>query len=168
MGKKIAFVYDWFDTSVGGAERVIQALHEKYPQAPWYTSHIDHASAPWAKDWDVRPSFLQRLPIWFRRNRILSLLLLPFAFESFDFSSYDVVVSVSSGFAKNIVTRADTRHICYLLSPPRWLWKEEILNPKSEILRSIEAFMKRKLKNWDYGGAQRVDEFVSISQEVAR
>jgi glycosyltransferase involved in cell wall biosynthesis len=54
------------------------------------------------------------------------------------------------------------------LSPPRWLWKEEILNPKSEILRSIEAFMKRKLKNWDYGGAQRVDEFVSISQEVAK
>lgn len=165
---KVAFVYDWFDTSVGGAERVLQELHGLYPEAPWYTSHFDHKAVPWAKEWDIRPSFLQHLPLWFRRNRILSLLLLPFAFESFDFSSYDVVVSVTSAFAKGVITNAKTRHICYLLTPPRWLWKDENLNSKFEILRGLETFVKRILKDWDYMAAQRVDEFTSISQEVGR
>ncbi len=168
MSKQVAFVYDWFDTSVGGAERVIQELHELYPDAPWYTSHVDHKAVSWAKEWDIRPSFLQHLPLWFRRNRILSLLVLPFAFESFDLSKYDTVVSVTSAFAKGVVTNAKTRNICYLLTPPRWLWKDEILNSKFEILRDIETFVKRILKNWDYVAAQRVDEYVSISQEVAR
>ena len=168
MSKQIAFVYDWFDTSVGGAERVIQELHELYPSAPWYTSHIDRRAVPWAKGWDIRPSFLQHLPLWFRRNRILSLLLLPLAFEGLDLSKYDTVVSVTSAFAKGVVTNAKTRHICYLLTPPRWLWKDEIRNSKFEILRKGEDLIRKILKRWDYVAAQRVDEYVSISQEVAR
>ena len=168
MSKQVAFVYDWFDTSVGGAERVIQELHELYPSAPWYTSHIDRRAVPWAKGWDIRPSFLQHLPLWFRRNRILSLLLLPLAFEGLDLSKYDTVVSVTSAFAKGVVTNAKTRHICYLLTPPRWLWKDEIRNSKFEILRKGEDLIRKILKRWDYVAAQRVDEYVSISQEVAR
>ncbi len=168
MSKKIAFVYDWFDTSVGGAERVIQELHELYPSAPWYTSHIDRKAVSWAKGWDIRPSFLQHLPLWFRRKRILSLLLLPFAFESFDLSSYDVVVSVTSAFAKGVVTNAKTRHICYLLTPPRWLYKYRVQSKKYRVLDWLIKRVQKYLEDWDYVAAQRVDEFISISHEVAR
>ncbi len=164
---KIAFVYDWFDTEIGGAERVLQVLHSMYPDAPWYTSHIDHKTVTWTKDWDIRPSFLQSLPLWFRRNRILSLPLLPFAFESFDLSHYDVVISVSSGFAKNVITTANTKHICYLLTPPRWLYKG-VPNSKFQIPSIVAKWIRRYLKSWDRVGAQRVDEYISISNEVAR
>ncbi len=168
MSKQIAFVYDWFDTSVGGAERVIQELHELYPDAPWYTSHVDHKAVPWAKGWDIRPSFLQHLPLWFRRNRILSLPLLLFAFESFDLSKYDTVVSVTSAFAKGVITSAKTRHVCYLLTPPRWIYKFQVPSSKSQVINYLVQRIKRYLQNWDYVAAQRVDEFISISQEVAR
>ncbi len=168
MQPKIAFVYDWFDTSVGGAERVIQQLHELYPDAPWYTSHIDQKAVLWAKDWDVRPSFLQFLPRWFRRNRILCLPLFPFAFESFDLSSFDIVVSVTSAFAKGVVTSAKTKHICYLLTPPRWLYKFRVQSTKYRVIDWLINRVQKYLENWDYVAAQRVDEFVSISQEVGR
>jgi glycosyltransferase involved in cell wall biosynthesis len=170
MPKKatIAFVYDWFDTSVGGAERVIQELHELYPNAPWYTSHIDRKTVSWAKGWDIRPSFLQYLPLWFRRNRILSLLLLPFAFESFDMSRYEIVVSVTSAFAKGVVTNAKTKHICYLLTPPRWIYKFQVPSTKFQVINYVMQKAKKYLQKWDYVAAQRVDEYISISQEVAK
>lgn len=161
----IAFVYDWFDTEIGGAERLIKTLHHAFPDAPWYTSHIDHDAVPWAHTIDVRSSFLQRLPRWFRRNRILTLLLTPFAFESFDLGHYDVVVSVSSGFAKNVITRTGTKHICILLTPPRWLWSAE---HKGLYATGLAQFFIQYLRKWDMIAAQRVDVFLAISKEVAR
>lgn len=162
----IAFIYDWFDTPQGGAERVLQVLHEMYPHAPWYTSHIDLKSAPWATGWDVRPSFLQHLPARVRRNRVLMLPLLPLAFESFDLSTYDVVVSISSAFAKAVVTKAHTRHICYLLTPPRWLWTDTpIIN--LPLIRFFERTIRSYVRRWDKITAQRVDEFIAISRVVA-
>jgi len=164
----IAFVYDWFDTSFGGAERVIQILHDQFPYAIWYTSHIDRSSVSWTNGWDIRTSFIQKLPLWFRRRRLLCLLLLPLAFESFDMSEYDVVVSITSAFAKAIVTRTKTRHICYLLTPPRWLYNDQKPIFNFQLFRWLESKVRTYLKRWDYISAQRVDEFVSISQEVAK
>lgn len=165
---KVAFVYDWFDTSVGGAERVLQVLHEAYPDAPWYTSHVDLNVASWAVGWDIRPSFLQHLPAWFRRNRILSLPFLPFAFESFDLSGYDTVVSITSAFAKGIITNAQTRHICYLLTPPRWLHKSSVPNSRFKVVNYLIDKVAECFRRWDYVAAQRVDKYISISREVAR
>lgn len=166
--QKVAFVYDWFDTGIGGAERVIQVLHDLYPDAPWYTLHVDFDSCPWAKGWNLRASFLQKFPLWFRRNRILTLPLMPLAFESFDFSSYEMVISVSSGFAKNVITTANTKHICYLLTPPRWLYKFQIPNSKFQIINKIQNQITNYFMCWDKIGAKRVDEYISISQEVAK
>lgn len=165
---QIAFVYDWFDTEIGGAERVLRVLHEMYPESPWYTLHIDRKSVPWAKTWDIRPSFVQRLPLWFRKNRILTLILMPFAFKTFDLSSYDFVISISSGFAKNVVTNAKTKHICYLLTPPRWLWKNREQKVGIKVHKLLDHIFGSYFRSWDRVGAQRVDEYISISQEVAK
>ena len=98
---KIAIVYDWLD-KWGGVERLLIALHEMYPEAPFYTSYVDSRSATWTDTLSIQSSFIQKLPRLVKSNRLFSFLLYPLAFESFDFSQFDVVISVSSSFAKSI------------------------------------------------------------------
>ena len=99
--KKIAIVYDWID-KWGGVERVLLDLHELFPNAFFYTSYYDEKKANWAKNLKIKTSFLQKFPDFIKKNRILSFIFYPFAFESFDFSDFDLVISVTSSFAKSI------------------------------------------------------------------
>ena len=125
-GKKIAIVYDWLD-KWGGVERVLLTFHEMFPEADWFTSYVDEKKATWIydlrfKNSKIHTSFIQKLPSFIKNNRILSLPFYSYAFESFDFSHYDLVISITSSFAKGIITKPGTQHICYLLTPTRWLW----------------------------------------------
>ncbi len=165
---KLAIVYDWVD-KVGGAERILSALYELYPHADWYTSAVDEKRAPWARAYHFHTSFLQQFPLWVRRSRLLSFFLYPLAFESFDFSGYDTVLTVTSSFAKGIMTKPGTRHICYLLTPTRWLWDDEVFavgEAKFGLLGVFLRVVRRRLQRWDSIAAQRVDEFICISKEV--
>jgi glycosyltransferase involved in cell wall biosynthesis len=107
----------------------------------------------------LKTSFIQKFPSFIKSNRILSLPFYPYAFEGFDFRSYDTVLSVTSSFAKSVITHPSTEHICILLTPTRWLWSQ------------IPAFLIQPfihyLKKWDYVAAQRPDQIISISQTVA-
>ena len=165
QNSKIAIVYDWID-KWGGVERVLLTLHEMFPEADFYTSYFDSDKASWAKDLKIKTSFIQKLPRFIRENRIVSLPLYPYAFESFDFSGYDIVVSVTSSFAKGIITKPETLHICYLLTPTRFLWshKESYL---SSVTKKVLIPYINKLKRWDRIAAQRPDRIISISQTVA-
>src|SRR5215207_3575519 len=109
---KIAIVYDRVN-KWGGAERVLLALHEMFPEAPLYTSLYNPETAPWAKVFPkVYTSFLQNIP-FAKNNHELFGLLMPLAFEQFNFDEYDLVISVTSEAAKGIVTKPGTKHICY-------------------------------------------------------
>src|SRR3989338_162045 len=114
---KIVIVYDWID-KWGGVERILLTLSEIFPDADFYTSVYDPIKAPWAKKLNIKTSFIQKLPSKIKKNRILSTPFYPFAFESFNFSSYDLVISVTSSFAKGIITKPEIKHICILLTPP--------------------------------------------------
>ncbi len=150
----------------GGVERLLLTLNEEFPDADWYTSYIDRENASWTKylSGEVYTSFLQKLPDFLRKSRIFSLFLLPYAFESFDLSRYDLVISVTSSFAKGVITRPETKHICILLTPTRWLW-----GMTGHYIRSGWAtpFLS-KLRTWDYIAAQRPDTIISISNHVAK
>ncbi len=184
--KRIAIVYDWMD-SWGGVERMLLVLHEMFPEAEWYTSYVNTETAPWVSDLHkISTSFIQSLPTFIKNNRIRSLPLYSFAFENIDLRGYDLVISVSSSFAKSVITHPGTKHICILLTPTRWLWTQE-----SRYLKEIPAFppirragagmtfgkvgmtnfvMKpiiNYLKKWDYVAAQRPDKIISISNVVA-
>lgn len=166
---KIAIVYDWID-KWGGVERVLLALHELFPSAPFYTSYYDHQKAKWAQDFDIKTSFIQRLPRFIQSSRVLSLPLYPYAFESFNFERYDLVISVTSSFAKGVITRPETKHICYLLTPTRFLWSHSGDYGKLGrlgILGRLGEGYKKKMREWDYVAAQRPDKIISISQTVA-
>ena len=164
--KKIAIVYDWID-KWGGVERVLLTLHEMFPEATFFTSYFDKEKAGWAKNLNIKTSFIQRLPNFIKRSRILSFIFYPFTFESFDFGEFDLVISVTSSFAKSIITRPGTKHICYLLTPTRYLWsheKEYFNNSYWLLIKGYVEFLKR----WDFVTAQRPDKIISISETVRK
>lgn len=162
MNKKVAVVYDWID-KWGGVERVLLTLKEMFPRSTFFTSVYDREKARWAKDISIKTSFLDSFPRFVKSSRILSLPFYPLVFESFDFKDFDLVISVTSGFAKSVVTHPATRHICYLLTPTRYLWSHEKKYFKSNI---FVGPLVSQLKNWDRVVAHRPDEIISISKTV--
>lgn len=169
--KKVAIIYDWID-SWGGVERVLLEFHHLIPNVDFFTSYYDKEKAPWAKDLHIIPSFIQRLPSVVRKNRIVSLPLFPYAFESFNLSEYDLVISVSSAFSKAVITKPHTKHICYLLTPPRYLWGMTDVYTSSQssvpsVKRIISDPFVKYMRKFDYIAAQRPDVIVSISHTVA-
>jgi len=153
---KLAFVYDRIN-KIGGAERVLQALHEIWPKAPFFTAVYNSESAPYAKNWDVRPSFLQHVP-FAKTHHEWFVHAMPFAFESFDFSNFDVVISITSAEAKGIITKPETLHVCYCLTPTRYLW--------SHAHEYGHQLLLSQLRSWDYVAAQRPDHYLAISKTV--
>jgi glycosyltransferase involved in cell wall biosynthesis len=156
---------------MGGAEDVLATLVGLYPNAPVYTSLYwpERMPAHW-KDWNIRTSFIDRLPLA-RRWQQLYFALYPFAFERFDFADFDLVVSNKSGFCHGVITGPDTLHICYCLTPTRYVWryhqyaKREGLSRTARLLLPPILFF---LRQWDRLAADRVDHFIAISEEVRR
>lgn len=165
--KKIAIVYDWID-KWGGVERVLLNLHEMFPEAVFYTSYFDNENAQWAKDLNIKTSFLQNFPDFIKKSRILSLIFYPFAFESFNFSEFNLVISVTSSFGKSVITKPGTRHICYLLTPTRYLWSHRNDYIKNKTLNFLVSGYLGAFKNWDLVAAQRPDKIISISETVKK
>ncbi len=166
----IALVHDYLN-QYGGAERVVDALHSIYPTAPLYTSIYARNTMPGHyRKWDIRTSFMQRLPGVMERHQ-LYLPIYPLAFETFDLSSYDVVLSSSSAFAKGVITEADALHVCYCHSPMRFAWNyhdyvkgERMAGKAARVLPLVLNYVRL----WDEVSARRVDAYIANSQVVAR
>lgn len=167
---KVAIVVSWLN-QYGGAERVLEAVHELLPQAPVYTSMFwPEAMPPEYRTWDIRVSWLDRLPFIHRHHQPF-LPLYPLAFEGFDLSAYDVVLSISSGFAHGVITSPGTTHLCYCLTPSRFLWTYPAYAEREAIGPLANALLKPILlwlRQWDRLAADRVDQFIAISTEVQR
>ena len=163
---KVALVYDRIN-KWGGAERVLLALHELFPEAPLYTSVYDSQGAPWASVFPkIIPSFLQKFP-FAKKNHEFYPYLMPLAFESFRFDEYDLVISVTSEAAKGIITQPWTRHICYCLTPTRYLWQSYEDYFPNELVRFLTKPVVSYLRNWDKIAAQRPDVMIAISNCVS-
>lgn len=163
--RKIAIVYDWID-KWGGVERILLTLHEMFPEAIFYTSYFNQQTASWAKDLKIKTSYLQKFPNFIKKSRILSFLFFPFAFESFDFSNYDLVISVTSSFAKSVITKPGTRHICYLLTTTRYFWSHRDDYFKNKLINYLVNGCLDLFKKWDWVAGQRPDKIISISETV--
>ncbi len=162
---KVALVYDRVN-KFGGAERVLVALHKLFPDAPLFTAVYDKKRASWAKVFEIKPSFLQRLPFLRSRHEYIPFLM-PFAFESFNFDGFDVVISVTSAEAKGIITKPETLHICCCLTPTRYLWSHRQEYFGSGFFSFITKPIVSAMQQWDRVAATRPDVYVSISKEVA-
>jgi glycosyltransferase involved in cell wall biosynthesis len=155
---------------MGGAEKVLEALHELYPEAPVYTSVYCPAAMPTEyRSWDIRTSSLQRWPARRRLHRLM-LPFYPAAFESFDLSAYDLVISSSSAFAKGVITLPHTRHVCYMHAPMRYVWMSDtyLKGEREGRFRFMLGPVFHYLRLWDQVSAARVDTFVANSTAVRR
>jgi glycosyltransferase involved in cell wall biosynthesis len=167
---KVALVHDWLN-QMGGAEDVLATLVDLYPATPVYTSLYwpEQMPADW-QAWDIRTSFIDRLPLA-RRRQQLYFPLYPLAFEQFNLDGYDLVLSNKSGFCHGVITGPDTLHICYCLTPTRYLWRYHQYAQQENLKRSTRLLLLpflTFLRQWDRLAADRVDHFIAISQEIRR
>jgi glycosyltransferase involved in cell wall biosynthesis len=164
----IAIVHDYLN-QYGGAEKVVEVLHEVFPDAPIYTSIYLPQNLPESfQKMDIRTSFMQKLP-FLKTHFKKYLMLYPKAIESFDLSGYDVVLSSSSAFAKGSGVGSETLHICYCYSPMRFVWNYESYIEKEEfgfVTRKILPFFVSRLKKWDLRTNGGVNHFIAISRSI--
>ncbi len=163
---KLALVVSYLN-QYGGAERVLEVAHAMFPNAPVYTSTFLPSAFPATyQTWDIRPSFLDRLPV---RNQRVFLPLYPAAFESLDLRGFDVIVSITSAFAHGVRVPPGAKHICYCLTPARFLWNYADYVERERIGRVPRAVLPlfiARLRAWDRRVADRVTQFIAISQIV--
>lgn len=166
---RIALVHEYLN-QFGGAERVLQVLSSFFPDAPIYTLFYDiGATGRVFEGKEIRTSFLQKAPLIKKYHRLFPLFM-PIAIEQFDFSDFDVVISISSSFAKGIITKPQTKHICYCLTPPRFLWddSQKFMDDFGypQFVKNIFPPLITYLRLWDREASFRVDKFVAISNFV--
>ena len=109
---KVAIVHDWLVGYAGG-DRVVDAMKHVFPNAVIYTLVYDPKNMPeWFKSYDIRTSWFQKVPFSNKLYKAM-LPLMPGAFEAFDLTEYDLVLSSSSSYSKGVITRPDAVHIYY-------------------------------------------------------
>lgn len=162
---RVAIVYDRVN-KFGGAERVLLALKKMYPKSVLFTSVFDEEAATWVGDWEIRTSFLQKIPFAKSHHEWFAPLM-PLAFETLNFTGYDLIISVTSEFAKNVITTSNQLHVCYCLTPTRYLWSHT-----HEYALGNFSFLKQvifsSLRRIDFQAAQRPQAFFSISNRVKK
>lgn len=163
---RTALVHDWLNQD-GGAEAVLEVLHGLYPDAPVYTSMADADRVPAVRGWDVRTTWMDRLPFVHRAHQPY-LPLYPLAWGATRLQGYDLVVSNKSAFCHGVRTNG-ARHVCYCLTPTRFVWdvsayiEHETVPAAGRLaLRALLPWLRR----WDRAAADRVDDFVAISRTV--
>jgi glycosyltransferase involved in cell wall biosynthesis len=166
---RVAIVHDYLN-QYGGAERVLEALHDLFPAAPVFTSIYDPAAMPaHFRAWDIRTSWMQQLPAWRKLFRAY-FLLYPSAFESFDLNGFDLIISSSSAFAKGIIPPPGARHICYCHTPMRFAWRTDDYTAREgfgALIRAALSILLSRVRLWDVVSAQRVDRYIANSHTVA-
>lgn len=167
----MAIVCDWIK-DWWGAELVLSHILELFPQADIYTSVFFQENNSVFDGRKIFPSFIQKIPL-LNTSHKLALTLRPLAFESFDLSSYDIVISSTSAESKWVITKPDCLQICYCHTPTRYFWShyhEYLSMMEFWILNPIaKYFMPRivhRLRKWDFCAAGRPDFFIANSQNT--
>lgn len=168
---RIALVHDYIK-EYGGAERVLEALHEMFPDAPVYTLiYSPKFLGPHKErfeEWTIKTSFLQYLPF---KEKFISLyrLIAPFVFQTFNFSDVDVIlVSATGAYNPTILNKKQAKLLCYCHTPPRYLygyatareWKKNI------VVRILAELVNHILRMVDFYASQHVDQYIANSKEV--
>lgn len=166
---KVAIIHDWL-VNYGGAERVVEAFLEIYPDADIYTLVYDEKKmgTTFSKE-KVKTTFIQKFP---KATKIYTKLLpfMPYAFEELDLSEYDLVLSSSSCCAKGVITGPNTKHISYVHSPMRYAWDlyHDYKNRSGKLTSFFMSIFMKSLRQWDYTSSQRIDVILANSNYVAK
>lgn len=168
---KTALIHDHLAQD-GGAEKVLKIFSEMFKEAPIYTllyekKHVNK----YFIDRKIETSVIQKLPGGVKHYQWY-LTWMPLAVEFFDLSSYDLIISDTSSFAKGVITPPNSLHICYCHTPTRYLWSDthQYINELkyNKWLKKIISLTLSRLRLWDFSAASRVDFFIANSKTVKR
>ena len=165
----IALVHEFLVTW-GGSDLVAREFCKAFPGAPLHTALYDaRVMEPHFQGVSIHTSALQKYPLALKKHR-LYMPFFPLAFEQFDFTGYDVVLSSHHMAAKGVVTGADTCHICFVHTPMRYAWDyyHEYMTGFSRFTRPMLRALFHWLRVWDAAAANRVDFFIANAHNVAR
>lgn len=170
---KILFVHDWLVT-YAGAERVLEQMLACYPEADVFSmvDFLPDGQRGFLQGKKAKTSFIQNLP-WAQSKYRSYLPLMPLAVEQLDVSAYDVVISSSHAVAKGVLVGPDQLHLCMCYSPIRYAWdmQHQYLS-ESGLDSGVKGWLARwllhKIRMWDVRTANGVDQFVAISEFIAR
>lgn len=168
---RVALVHDYLG-EFGGAERVLAALSQIWPDAPIYTAFWRKGPA-WErlKDKDIRVSWAHRIPFFSTKLHSPLRFLAPLIWNSFDFSSYDVVISSASWYiTKGFTKKGNAIEICYCHTPPRWLYgyPTSIEWQRYRLVRWYAKIVGFFMRQYDWEASQRVDYFIANSFNTKR
>lgn len=165
----IALVHDYF-IQMGGAERVAEAFHQIFPAAPLYTTvALSHRLTPGLRKAAIHTSFMQRMPAIESKFRQY-FLLYPWAVESLDLSTHDLILSSSSGYGKGVHRGKQAVHVCYCHTPMRWVWRYDDYAAREgfgTFSRMALPAMLSGLRWWDRRASRQPDYYIANSAFVA-
>lgn len=169
---KTAIIHDYL-REYGGAERVVEALHQIYPNAPLYVAFADQkvAGIHWQKfaDWKIHQSWLTKIPFYKKLFSPLRIFA-PNYFRSFDLSEYDLVISSSNAYFSKAVKVPNGIHICYCHTPARSLYGYTTMTnwQQNPFTKFAGTLINHYLRVVDFQVAQKVDYFIANSEETKR
>ncbi len=169
---KMAIVHDYLVQGIRGAERVLDVLHEMYPEAPVYTLLYDaDRMEDRLRSWDIRTSLLQDIPGALRLYRKL-FFLMPAAIDYLDLSEHDLILSSSCGWSKSAPQAEGALHISYVHSPARflWFWADEYVQTlrASFLAKALVRATLPPLRDWDRRTGQRPQHLMCNSETTRR
>ena len=173
---KVALVHDWLGSRVGGAEQVFFELAEHFPDADLFALTFDkQVYAPYIGLRKVRTSFLNRMPGFIKHRPSFMLPMMRRAVEGMDFRGYDLVISNSTAWVKNIKVPEGTKHLSYCHSPARMLWDSwpKYLDTQhvgpfklGPVGRFVVTHWASRLRLWDFYATKNIDVLVGNSHYI--
>lgn len=156
---------------MGGAENVVLAMHEAFPEAPIYTAIYNADKMPAFAKLDVRTSKLQKMPAKLRQFYKLFPTIAVKAMRELDLSDYDIILSSTYLHGHQITkARPDQVHIAYCHTPPRYYWShydEYRKNPGygklDPLVRAAMPLVVPRQRKADLEAAKAVDVYIANS-----
>jgi glycosyltransferase involved in cell wall biosynthesis len=149
---------------------VFRHVADLYAEAPVYTSLYDaRATGDLVAAERVRTSRLQALPGSSRYFRLLAPLY-PAAFEAFDLSAFDTIVSTTTSWAKGVCVPPGATHVCYIHTVSRFVFAYEQYVGGLAGARLVGLAARplvERLVAWDRLAAKRPTAFIANSRNVA-
>lgn len=170
---KIALAHDYL-REYGGAERVVEALHEIFPDAPLYVSFVDLSVTGIHKEkfanWKIHQSWLTKIPMYRKLFSPLRIFA-PQYFSAFDMSEFDVVISSTNAYFSKAIKVPNGIHISYCHTPARSLYGYTTMTnwKKNPLTKIAGTLINHYLRIEDVRIARNnVDYFIANSQETAK
>ncbi len=167
---KVALVHDYL-SEFGGAERVLLALSEIWPDAPIFTAFYRRGSEAHRrfKGKKIITSWAQFVPFFSTKLYSPLRFLSPQIWQDIarKVKDYDLVITSSSWY---ITKGLHENEICYCHTPPRWLYgyRTSIDWQKYWPVKVYGMIIGHFLRLYDFRQAQKVKYFISNSEEVKR